>query len=103
MKQEQFERIIEIISEEFDITTEMLLSIKRTEDIVRARHTLYKTLNRLGLNKVATGRALGKDHTTVMNGLKVYRNLYDTDDNFRYRAKKAEDRINHYIYEQTKE
>lgn len=103
MNEVHLKKIIEIIAQEFDITPEMLLSLKRTEDIVRARHTLYKTIYRLGSNKVQTGKILSKDHTTILHGLKVYRNLYDTDENFRYRAKKVETIVNKYIYEQTKE
>lgn len=103
MKQEQLEKIFEIIAGEFDITVEMLMSKKKTENIIRARHTLYSTLNRLGMNKVETGRRLDRDHTSVIHGLRVYHNLYDTDDNFRYRAKRVETIVNQYVYEQTKE
>ena len=102
MKEEQLLGIIGIISEEFGITVEMLMSKRKTEEIVKARHTLYKTLHRLGMNKTNIGKRIHKDHTSVMHGICVYHNLYDTDDEFRSRAKAVEIRVNQYIYEQTK-
>jgi len=94
--------LIKIISEGFDITEEMLCSKKKTDAISKARHTLYHTLHKIGFRKNRIAIMLDKDHTSVIHGLGVYKNLYETDDEFRSKAKDVEIKVNQYIYEQTK-
>lgn len=100
MTQNQFEKILNIISESFGVSKEDVLSKKRTGRVAMARHTLYRSLTHMGLNLSETGYKLGRDHATVRHGIRVYQNMYQTDDIFRAKAQGIRERLKQYAYEE---
>jgi len=93
MTKEQLKKVLKIISESFGISEKDLLSYKRTGRVSMARHTLYRSITHMGYNLSETGEILGRDHTTILHGLKVYRNLYSTDDIFKAKAVSIREKI----------
>jgi chromosomal replication initiation ATPase DnaA len=99
MSEKQFQKIVEIICEAYGITKEQLLSKLKTGMVTLARHNLYRALTHMGLNLSETGHKLGRDHATVRHGIKVYQDMYKTDETFRLRAQAIRDKIKQIPYE----
>lgn len=99
MTQEQFKRVLKIVSDSFGISEEDILSNKKKGPIVLARHVLYRSLTHLGLTLSAAGKFLSRDHATVRHGVQVYKNLYETDEMFRAKADGIKDKIKQFAYE----
>jgi chromosomal replication initiation ATPase DnaA len=99
MSAEQFEKILNVICKAYNITKEELLSKNRSGMVSLARHTLYRSLTHMGLNLPETGRATGRDHATVRHGIKVYKNMYETDEIFRLKSQSIREKIKQIAHE----
>ncbi len=77
-------------------TAQQIKSRQRYETICDARNIVAYTLyNHYGMSLATVGKYLdGRDHTSVINMLRQYRSLYDSDNNFRQLADKASQFIN---------
>lgn len=65
------------------ITRTSLLADSRQTDIVRARFAIeYVAKKMLGWTYCQTGRAMARDHSTVMHGVRRAKQLYKEDDSF---------------------
>ncbi len=78
--------IIYCIATYFDMAEEAILGDKRTPDIVRARQlSMYLCRDILGLSYAGIGKIFGgKDHSTVMYGIKKIKKLRDTNKNMQH-------------------
>lgn len=85
MKPAAHRRIIDIVAEETGVERMQLLSGRRMADIVRPRQIcfyLLKTCTTLSLPLI--GRCMGgRDHTTVLHGVRKIASLIETDDALR--------------------
>lgn len=73
----------------------MLANKTRKHSVVFARHIYcYQMRDKTNLSLKEIGQMLGgRDHTTVVNSVRVYHNLNETDDAFYQLALKIEDEI----------
>jgi chromosomal replication initiation ATPase DnaA len=81
---------LEIIANECDVTVESILSECRRHNIVDARYICFAALKlkyKLSLNSICK-IAHRKDHTTIIHGLKTFRNRYIYEDNYRDTVKR---------------
>lgn len=76
------------ISEYFDIPVTKIISKSRKQPIVNARmyyfftaRYLLRSMNNESLSYL--GGTLNKDHSTVVNAIKNFKNYYETDEEFR--------------------
>lgn len=61
-----------------------LTSKYRIRELVELRCIFSYLAKKLGYSLKRTGQFLGnRDHTTILNNLRVFRNLYETDENFK--------------------
>ena len=77
--------IIEVVSEHCGINMEDMISKKRTSEIARARHIamyLCKEMTDSSLSVIG-GLLGGRDHTTIMHGIKKISDEYDDNENSR--------------------
>ena len=79
-------KVAQIVADAFEVSIEGLLSKSRKIDLVKARHTLYESLNALGERPSHIAKNLDRNHTTVAHGLVEYDNLYFCDVDFKRKA-----------------
>lgn len=82
------ERVVEVVCESLDITQKELKGKKRDRPIAYSRHIISHILvKKMGLQLTVVGKQHlgGRDHSTVINSLRTFSNLYDTDEPFRAR------------------
>ena len=65
--------ILEELSETYDVSPREVLSKRRIYKVVAVRWLLIKRLSELGYGVAAIGRAVGRDHSTVIHALKSLR------------------------------
>lgn len=84
--------VIEIVATECGVTLEEIVSKKRSRKFAETRHILCKSLrDKCKMNVSRIGKMIGgRDHTTAIHSIRVYDDLYNTDENFRNVA----DRVN---------
>jgi hypothetical protein len=70
----------------------------RMREIVELRSIFCFLAKNMKYSLKNIGRYLGRDHTTVMHGLKIFRDLFDTDEIFRQKYLT----IQKYIIQETK-
>lgn len=64
-----------------------LVKGSRHREVVDARRVLFWSLRILfGFSLTSIGRRYGKDHATVLHGIRTFEILIETDPSFRYRA-----------------
>lgn len=76
------------IADIYQVDKNDIASMKRHKELVYARAILYnhfKTKHNFTLMKIGD-MVGGRDHVTVLNGLRTYRNMYDTDEVFKRNA-----------------
>lgn len=62
--------IVEAICHAHYVTSDELLGTSRVTHIVRARYALYSAMRDEGLSYSAIGGLLGRDHTTILEGVR---------------------------------
>ena len=80
-KKVDYEKVIKLSADFFNLATQQVLSKSRRMDIVDARrHIIYYLRIERGITFKKVGQLLnGKDHTTIIHGLTSLRNLCDTE------------------------
>lgn len=63
------ERVVRAVSAESGVSVTKILSKTRRADVCLARFAVMFALREKGLTLPAIGRALGRDHSTVLHGL----------------------------------
>lgn len=76
----RFQRIMEAVLEEYDITEEMLRSRTRMKRVVVPRMVLMYLARESGMGPVEIGRTLGRDSGTVTHARVAVRDWLETDD-----------------------
>ena len=88
--------IIEVVSEHCQISLEEMMSKKRSSDIVRPRQIamyLCKEMTDSTLDYI--GSLLGgRDHTTIINGVKKIKKEYETNESTRILIETIKKKIN---------
>lgn len=88
--------IIEVVSEHCQVSLDQMISKSRSSDIVKPRQIamyLCKTMTDSSLD--AIGALLGgRDHSTIISGIKKISNAYQTDDNTRILIETIKKKIN---------
>lgn len=79
------EKLGRVVCDKFGVSREELFGYMRPAHVARARHCLYALMVRTGLSASETGRLLGRDHGTVLHGVKSWRNYIETDKSMRAR------------------
>ena len=75
--------IIGAVAQAFSVPVRQILSPRRAAPIVRARQAaMHLALELSGHSSIAIGRALGRDHSTVLHGDAVTRMRVDEDPEF---------------------
>ena len=87
--------ISEAIEKVSGVDFSMLAHKTRKHSVVYARHIYcFQMRDKTNLSLKEIGQTLGgRDHTTVVNSVRVYHNLNETDDTFYQLALKIEDEI----------
>tara|TARA_R100000988_G_C3944564_1_gene137947 strand:- start:379 stop:816 length:438 start_codon:yes stop_codon:yes gene_type:complete len=73
IKEETFNKILDIISD-FE-----LIKKNRKHEKIYQRAFLYNYLYTKGMTLQEIGRLFERDHTTILHGLNVYKNMLETD------------------------
>jgi len=77
--------ILKIISEEFNVTVDDIISNSRKKETVNARYVYFAAM-KLKYNKSLKDigdSSVIRDHTTVIHGLKHFKYRYDNENNFK--------------------
>ena len=79
------ELIIDVVCEHFHITYDQIVSKTRSNDIAKPRQiAMYLCKNMTSLSQIAIGALLGgRDHSTVIHGIKTMTEEYNTNENTR--------------------
>lgn len=93
-------KVAQIVADAFEVPLEDLLSKSRKIEFVKARHTLYESLNSLGERPSYIAKHLDRNHTTIAHGLLEYDNLYFYDRDFKIKADLVKAQLKTIIYEQ---
>lgn len=83
------ETIVELVCEMCGVTNEQLKHKTRERHVVEARHILsWILVKKMGMTLSEVGKTFlgGRDHTTVMNSIERFSNIYDTEEDFRERV-----------------
>jgi chromosomal replication initiator protein len=79
------EQILKIVGQECGLTKEQIISRSRKREFVESRHIsayVIKRKTRYSLAKIGEGLG-GRDHTTIMNSVRKFEDLFETDPVFR--------------------
>lgn len=83
-KRYSLENIESIVCKYFDIDKDIIHTNKRSRQLVECRGFIYflaRNENRLSLSEIAS--YYGKHHTTVIHGIRLFQDLYDTQESVR--------------------
>lgn len=83
------ENILKLVCEMYGVTNEEIKHKRRDRRIVEARHVLsWMLVKKMGLTLSEVGRTFlgGRDHTTVINSIERFNNIYDTEEEFRLKV-----------------
>lgn len=61
---------LQLVAEAHEVTAREVMSQNRGKRVSRARRDVFAALKFLGLNNSEIGRAMGRDHSTVVQGLR---------------------------------
>ncbi len=88
--------VIEIVSEHFNISTDQMISKNRSNDISRPRQiAMYLCKNMTPAPLETIGALLGgRDHSTVLHGIKKVAKEYDQNENFNHLIETIKKKIN---------
>lgn len=80
------ERVVRATCDVLNVDINDLIGKTRKKEVVEARHIIsFILVKRVGLTLKTVGQLYlgGRDHTTIINSLKKFDNLYDTEESFR--------------------
>lgn len=89
--------LMELVEKEFNITKDEIMSKSRKELFIEARCMCYYILHRVELfGPTDISGVFNKDHSSVIHGIKIHKNLYETNHN-KYKDK-YDNLISTYLY-----
>lgn len=65
--------IVRAVAEHSEIPVAAILGPRRTEAVVQARWMIFRLAHEAGHSSAAIARAMRKDHSTVLNGIRMER------------------------------
>jgi chromosomal replication initiation ATPase DnaA len=77
------ERLIERATAEWDVSWGEVIGSIKEQRIVLARQAVMFALHAAGFSSTQIGKALGREHTTVLHGIKAARRRMDADAGYR--------------------
>lgn len=88
--------VIEIVAEHFNISTDQMISKTRSNDIAKPRQiAMYLCKNMTSTPLDTIGALLGgRDHSTIIYGIRKVTSEYDKDENFHYLIETIKKKIN---------
>lgn len=89
------DEVYKVIENECGVTIEQIMSKYRHKEIVDARHILCSILYKnfgLTLKKIG-GIIGGRDHSTIMHSLEMFRDRFETSEPYRSMVKNIYDKI----------
>lgn len=81
--------VIDAVCETYCVNIEQIKSPSRQRRIVEARHVIsWVLVKKLGMTLSEVGKTFlgGRDHTTVINSLNRFNDIYDTEEEFKTKA-----------------
>lgn len=81
--------IVKSVEARFGLTRGAVTGCNRQKHIARARHAACHIARKNGYSLPEIGRAIGRDHTTVINSLNRAEHLLETDPDFSMRVNGA--------------
>lgn len=78
-----FKRVIKCVTDFYHISEGNLFSTRRKLEDVLRRSICYKILRDAGLSTVSIGKKFNRDHSTVIRGLMIFHDTYDTNTSFK--------------------
>lgn len=84
-KSTSHEEVLKVVSEEFGVTMEGIISKSRKKELVNARFAFFAALRiKMNINLTEIGKITSsRDHTSIIHGLQEFKNRYDTEDEFK--------------------
>ncbi|MEO0262636.1 MAG: chromosomal replication initiator protein DnaA [candidate division WOR-3 bacterium] len=94
-KENEPERIIEIVAEFFNLTKEDILNEKKTKEVARVRQiVMYFLRYHLNMPLKEIGKIIGgRDHSTVIHGIEKIENLLEKDQDLKEKIVEIERKI----------
>lgn len=90
MSEPTIREIIEAAAETFNATAEQLLSERRARDCARPRQVAaYLARSLTAHSTTGIGRAMNRDHATILHATRVVENLIGRDEAFRERVERT--------------
>lgn len=83
------EVVIKETCDVYKIDTSEIVRRTRKKDVCSARHTIcWVLVKKFGMSRSAVAKKVlgGRDHTTIINSLHKFDNLYETEDTFKDKA-----------------
>lgn len=69
----RYRQVIASICEAYGVPMEEVMGEARSVVLVHARHACYAALRALGLSNPHVGRIMGRDHTTIIHGVRQHK------------------------------
>lgn len=88
--------VVDCVCEVMEVSKALIPKKTRKRHIVEARHFIgWFLVKKKGMTLSSVGKNVlgGRDHTTIINNLEAFQNLYDTDDMFRAKADSIIDKL----------
>lgn len=92
--QSEEDRIWKAVEGFSKISKEEIIAFSRKEELMDIRRITSFEMYRVFSSQNVVGRIMKRDHTSILNHLKKYRDLFTTDRNFRVLAIKISNLIN---------
>ena len=73
MRRAEYLDIIAQVCDEYSVTINNVMGSSRVHDFVFARQACYFALQKMGLSSTQIGRLMGRDHSTVLHGIKIHK------------------------------
>jgi chromosomal replication initiation ATPase DnaA len=89
-----YQRILHLVGQDFGVPVALIASACRRKDIAMSRHVAFCVGQRgLGYSLPRIGRLAGRDHTTVLHGIRRVEAMAEADPDFAARVTALIDQI----------
>jgi chromosomal replication initiation ATPase DnaA len=96
-------QIVNKCADLFRLTPEDLVGRKRRKYVTYARFALYTALRRRGWSYLAIGAFLGRDHATIMYGVRAAEYLIERDEEYAEKVQTLVDLKPEWVAQETKQ